>query len=245
MVSPFQAILDYEHKHSIAPGYVNYAIARAAPTGWWHQLERGEIPLDDQYYRGFKSDLEKEAVWQGYHQKLQSLAKGQTPASRTVPPVPNIDVENLFWNIMTKSKEPDPYMYPALQKLKASGKVKLAALSNTVDFPPGHPLGRMGDDGVRSIFEVFVSSSEVGMRKPDRNIYDFTMEKLRSKWGQDLQPDEVVFLDDIGQNLRMGRIVGFRTIKVILGKTDDAVRELEKVTGLELLEEDRSVRSKL
>ena len=77
----------------------------------------------------------------------------------------------------------------------------------------------------------------MGMRKPDRDIYEYTMEKIRSKWGRELQPEDVVFLDDIGGNLKTARSLGMRTIRVILGKTDDAVRELEKVTGLKLLEQ--------
>jgi hypothetical protein len=31
-----------------------------------------------------------------------------------------------------------------------------------------------------------------------------------------------------------------RTVKVTLGKTQDAVRELEKITGLQLLDEDKA-----
>jgi epoxide hydrolase-like predicted phosphatase len=158
--------------------------------------------------------------------------------SSTVPPVPSIDAEKLFLTMMTQSKQPDPYMYPALKKLKASGKFKLAALSNNVVFPKGHFLRKMSEDGIRNMFEIFVGSSVVGMRKPDRDIYEYTMEQIRSKWGKELRPQDVVFLDDIGGNLKTARSVGMRTIRVILGKTDDAVRELEKITGMKLLEQD-------
>ena len=58
------------------------------------------------------------------------------------------------------------------------------------------------------------------------------------KWGRELQPEDVIFLDDIGGNLKTARSLGMRTIRVILGKTDDAVRELERATGLKLLERD-------
>ena len=136
-------------------------------------------------------------------------------------------------------------MYPALKKLKASGKFKLAALSNNSIFPEGHYLNEKRHDDVRQIFEIFVGSSAVGMRKPDRPIYDYTMEEIRKNWGRDLQPSDVVFLDDIGQNLKMARTVGWRTIKVVLGKTDNAVRELEKVTGMDLLEDGGTARARL
>lgn len=136
-------------------------------------------------------------------------------------------------------------MFPALKKLKASKKFKLAALSNNVIFPEGHVLHTKDLDDVRSIFDIFVGSATVGMRKPDRPIYDYTMEEIRKKWGNDLQPRDVVFLDDIGGNLKTARTVGWRTIKVVLGKTDDAVRELENVTGMKLLGEEGRTKARL
>ena len=238
MVSPFQAILDYERNNSIPPGYINFSISKGAPTGAWQKLERGEIPLDENYYREFKADLERKDFWEEYYRKVHSLGGEQTIGSFTIPPVPSIDAEKLFLTMMTESKQPDPFMYPALKKLKALGKFKLAALSNNVIFPEGHFLRKISEDEVRGIFEIFVGSSAVGMRKPERDIYEYTMEKIRSKWGRELQPEDVVFLDDIGGNLKTARSLGMRTIRVILGKTDDAVRELERVTGLKLLQQD-------
>ena len=52
-----------------------------------------------------------------------------------------------------------------------------------------------------------------------------------------MRNEDIVFLDDIGENLKTARSLGIKTIRGILGKTKDAVKELEKVTGLELLDE--------
>jgi epoxide hydrolase-like predicted phosphatase len=232
-LSPFQAILDYEIKHGIAPGYINYSIRKLTPNGTWHKLERGEILCDDDYFKNFKADLEDETTWREYHAKLNS----NLSPSNEVPPLPSIDTETLFWTMMSESRHPDPYMYPALKKLKASGQFKLAALSNTTIFPEGHPLRETGPDDVRNMFEVFVSSAHVGMRKPNRDIYEYTLQKLREKWGSEIKPGDIVFLDDIGENLKTAKTLGMRTIRVFLGKTENAVRELEKVTGLQLLEQ--------
>jgi FMN phosphatase YigB (HAD superfamily) len=49
-----------------------------------------------------------------------------------------------------------------------------------------------------------------------------------------VRADEVVFLDDIGENLKAARAAGLRTIRVPLGRAYEAVEELEKVTGLAL-----------
>jgi len=143
--------------------------------------------------------------------------------------------------MMGISRQPDPHMAPALRKLKASGRWRLAALSNTSVFPPGHPFNEPRPDDIKEVFDVFVSSAHVGMRKPDKIIYDYTMEKLREKWPEaDIQPGDVVFFDDIGENLKMGKKVGWRTVKVWLGKTEATVKELEQLTGEQLSSEARA-----
>lgn len=72
------------------------------------------------------------------------------------------------------------------------------------------------------------------------------MKQLQKEWPEDhIEAKDVVFLDDIGENLKMGKQVGWRTIKVLLGRTDEAVKELERITGLDLLEADKRISSKL
>lgn len=97
----------------------------------------------------------------------------------------------------------------------------------------------MGDEreDIKSLFDIFISSAHVGMRKPEQRIYDFALEELQ-KFGKtrgvQVEAGDIVFLDDIGQNLRMARERGFRTIKVLLGRSDVALKELESVTGMVL-----------
>ena len=79
------------------------------------------------------------------------------------------------------------------------------------------------------------------MRKPARDIYELTIQKLddydKKKGGSGVEAEDIVFLDDIGENLKMGREVGMRTVRVLLGKTWRAVKELERVLGVELMDE--------
>ncbi|KAI0016540.1 HAD-like protein [Xylariomycetidae sp. FL0641] len=247
VVSPFQAILDYELSLGIPPGWINYSISKTSPNGWWHRLERGEVPLDDTFYAGFSSDLHDESRWRSFYSAQQ--AKNPSLPKET-PPVPSMDAKWLFNDMMNVSTAPDPWMYPALRKLHESGRFILAAISNTVIFPAGHPLYRANffDDPVRSLFDVFVSSAHVGLRKPDPRMYQHTLrevdkyakahsdsEKGRALgWREGVKPEEVVFLDDIGENLKGGKKMGFRTVKVPLGKAYEAVDELEAITGLKL-----------
>ena len=180
----------------------------------------------------------------------------------STPTMPSIDGESLFWAMMSTSREPDPYVYPALQRLsKQPSRPILGALSNTVIFPPDHPWSKETSTAKnansaaalfdpRSFFDVYIASAEVGMRKPSREIYELAVKRLnefdKQKGGSGVKAEDIVFLDDIGENLKAGKDLGMMTIRVQLGKTWRAVKELEGVLGegVELMDE-RTRRSKL
>lgn len=259
MISPFQAILDYERANGIPPGWVNHSISATNPNGAWQKLERGEVPLDSAWFAEFKRDLSDDKRWRAFYTKhlaRERKEKGSDAAEEAaynVPSVPDIDAEWLYWEMMRIAREPDPHMYPALKKLRAAadaseGKLVIAAMSNTSIFPADHafndvstPEGKQNAE-LKRLFDVFVSSAHVGLRKPAEDIYFYTLgrvaEFMRQKgWnGEDVRMSDVVFLDDIGGNLRTGKKVGMQTVKVTLGKTDEAVKELERITGIPLAE---------
>lgn len=172
----------------------------------------------------------------------QQAQKSGTPVPKSIPSLPKVDGESLFWTMMHESRTPDPWMWPALKALKQSKRYILAALSNTMIFPPSHPYSQPttadGQDNVKSIFDVFISSAHVGLRKPDPAIYELALKEVgnysRSQGKGKVEAGDVLFLDDIGENLKSGKKRGFRTLKVHLGKAYEAVDELEKVTGLKL-----------
>ncbi|CZT41748.1 related to epoxide hydrolase [Rhynchosporium secalis] len=247
VVSPMQAILDYEISHSIPLGWVNHSISRTSPHGFWHRLERGELPMDAKWFAGFSDDLHNPSLWRNFY--LEKARKADPSLGEEVPSVPKVDAEYLFWQMMSHSRDFDPWMYPALQNLKKSGKYVLAALSNTVIFPEGHPYANPPPEkDIRRLFDVFVSSAHVGLRKPSPEIYNHTLTTLRTfassyastprglanNWASGIQPNDIVFLDDIGENLKAGKALGFRTIKVHLGRAFEAVDQLEDMTGLQL-----------
>ncbi|OKL64650.1 hypothetical protein UA08_00795 [Talaromyces atroroseus] len=240
VVSPFQAILDYEIANGIPPGWINFSISRSSPNGSWHQLERGEISLDADFFKGFNRDLQQPALWKEFNHRLRTQKGNSSNVLESLPPPPKIDAEYLFWEMMRVSRNPDPFMFPALRRLKASGQYLMGALSNTVIFPAGHPF-REDTIGLREQFDFFISSAHTGLRKPDPKIYAFALEKanelLAGREDVRLNASDVIFLDDIGENLKAAKKAGFGTIKVVLGRTQDAVKELENITGLQLLED--------
>ncbi|KAL2110922.1 hypothetical protein VUR80DRAFT_539 [Thermomyces stellatus] len=246
VASPFQAILDYELSQGIPPGWVNYSLSRISPTGFWHRLETGSIPMDAAFFEGFRADLHDPDRWKAFYTAQQAK---DPKLPKTIPPVPTMDTDWLFHEMISVSKTPDPWMYPALQALRDSGEYMLGALSNTVIFPPDHDFTKkFPQDPVRHIFDFFISSAHVGLRKPDPRIYELALRKANEfaaenagsergralGWDVGIKKEEVLFFDDIGENLKAAKKFGFGTVKVALGRTFEAVDELERVTGLAL-----------
>lgn len=58
----------------------------------------------------------------------------------------------------------------------------------------------------------------------------------------EVKAEDVLFLDDIGVNLKWAKKGGLRTLKVDLGKTRDAVKRLEEEVGAKLLFEDEKAK---
>ncbi|EER36509.1 60S ribosomal protein L5 [Histoplasma capsulatum H143] len=235
VVSPFQAILDYEIANKIPIGWVNYSIQQTSPHGAWHKIERGEVKLDAAFFREFNSDFQHQHLWKSFH-ALRQRKDNQSSSSSTfiLPPLPKVDAEYLFWEMMRVARCPDPFMFPALEKLQASGQFILGALSNTTILPADSPVGPPVD--VKPFFDFFISSAHVGLRKPDPKVYALALKEMNDAAKKKelpglVEPNDIVFLDDIGINLKWAKKAGFRTIKVDLGKSWDAVKELEEVTG--------------
>ena len=72
-----------------------------------------------------------------------------------------------------------------------------------------------------SLFDVIIDSSEVGTRKPETRIYEITRERLG------VAHDEIFFVDDIGQNLKAARALGWHTL--LFTETDEVMPVLESL----------------
>jgi len=109
---------------------------------------------------------------------------------------------------------------------------KTACLTNNVAFGEGPGMARERSiagriAAVMSLFDVVVESSVVGVRKPDPRFY------LRATEALGVAPEECVYLDDLGINLKPARELGMKTIKVV--DPELALRDLEAATGLVLM----------
>ncbi len=77
---------------------------------------------------------------------------------------------------------------------------------------------------VYTLFDVVLESRVLGVRKPDPRFYQLACASVG------VEPEESVFLDDLGVNLKPARALGMRTIKVT--DPDQALAELEEVLGI-------------
>jgi putative hydrolase of the HAD superfamily len=118
-----------------------------------------------------------------------------------------------------------PEMLTAIRRIRAEG-LKTAALTN--NWRPAADVPGVGEHtpALSEVFDIIVESAIEGLRKPDPRIYELTCTRLA------VNPAEVVFLDDLGVNLKSARALGMTTIKV--GDPAVALTELEAVLGFAL-----------
>jgi putative hydrolase of the HAD superfamily len=121
-----------------------------------------------------------------------------------------------------------PAMVQAVRRCRDEGLVTACLTNNWVGFSPRDREGApLPEDDPLMLFEHVVESSKVGVRKPDPRFYEIACE-----WAG-VEPTEVVFLDDLGVNLKPAAAMGMTTIKVT--DPDAALAELEAVVGFPLV----------
>ncbi len=74
------------------------------------------------------------------------------------------------------------------------------------------------------IFEVVVDSGFVGVRKPERAIFELALERLGG-----VEAGDCVFIDDVEVNCEAARDLGMRAVH--FRDTDQAISDLEAALG--------------
>jgi len=111
-------------------------------------------------------------------------------------------------------------LLPGAADLLASlrSRVRLAALSNSNEV---HWERNVNDLGVAELFEVAISSHQVGCCKPDPRIYRAALDRLG------VSPDAVMFFDDANANVIAAAELGMRAFQVdgVEGVRERLIRE--------------------
>lgn len=109
----------------------------------------------------------------------------------------------------------DTELIEFIKKMKP--KYKIAICSNTVSDLFYELLDK---NDIRELFEVIVASSEIGMVKPNPDIYNYTLSKLN------VEADEALFIDDRLRNIDGAKAVGIEG--VVFSDTKVLIEDLKK-----------------
>ena len=119
-----------------------------------------------------------------------------------------------FTELMWEGLAPNPPMIDLMTELRAEG-YRMALLTNNVrEWEARWRSIAPIDD----IFELVVDSAFVGMRKPDREIYELTVKRLG------VPAEECLFIDDFEHNCDAARAVGMRA--VVYRDVEQAIAEI-------------------
>jgi putative hydrolase of the HAD superfamily len=126
-----------------------------------------------------------------------------------------------FREIYFDALHPNQPMIDLMREAKAGG-FRMGLLTNNVR--EWEPLWR-SILPVDEIFEVVVDSGFVGCRKPDREIYDLTLERIGG-----VAPQECLFIDDTDVNCDAARELGMSAVHY--RDNDQAIGEIRAVLSL-------------
>src|SRR3954471_3578143 len=115
--------------------------------------------------------------------------------------------------------QPDRDMEMAVVMAKRQG-IRTGLISNSWGS------GRYEHERFPELFDAWVISGEVGLRKPDPAIYEMGARLVG------LPPTELVFVDDLGGNLKPAAELGFAT--VLHRSAAETIPQLEKLLGVKL-----------
>lgn len=206
--SPFVAFNRFEAASGLPRDFLRGVNARNPLDNAWARFERSEIGLD-----AFDAAFCAESAAMGH-------------------PVDGRDVIALLAGRLR------PGMVAALKACKA--RLKVGCITNNVaagegptmvpgDIEGGIEGGAALAAEVAEVFALFdhvIESSRAGLRKPDPRIYRLACDALG------VLPENAVYLDDLGINLKPARELGMTTIKV--ADPDTALAELEAAVGFPL-----------
>ncbi|RLG57907.1 MAG: haloacid dehalogenase [Candidatus Hydrothermarchaeota archaeon] len=104
--------------------------------------------------------------------------------------------------------KPFPGVVPTLLKLK--NKYKLGVISNGLAVKQWEKLVALG---LHHFFEVVVTSQEVGYEKPQKEIFEIAIKKLK------LKPEQCVMVGDrLDIDIAGAKLAGMKTIRIKKGK---------------------------
>lgn len=181
----------------------------------WHRLERGEISMLE--YREQLAPLVLEAGLQMSEGALLPPPTNSSPASSPLASSSTSQSQSGIGFAF----EPNHSVIELVHELKSSG-FRLGVLTNNVR-ELRHAWWPMLD--FANIFDDVVDSHEVGMRKPNRAIYELALNRLG------VEAHRAAFLDDAQSNVDAASALGIHGIWVDIDPTQ-AVHSVRQLANL-------------
>lgn len=131
------------------------------------------------------------------------------------------NIFSYFQRAYIKQKRPNTEFFTFLNEVRQKG-VHTGILSNTIALyrPAQEAVGISKDGG----FDPIIFSWEARMKKPHKEIFELTLEKLNAR------PEEILFIDDKTGHLEGARAVGMNTL--LFEDTQGAMREIRRLLGM-------------
>lgn len=129
-------------------------------------------------------------------------------------PAPLHEFSERYWSYL----DPNDDLIAYMAGLRDRGYA-MALLTNNVR--EWEPLWRAKLPELDEIFELVVDSAFVGMRKPQPEIYELTLDRL----GDGLRGEHCLFLDDLDVNCDTARALGMTAVRY--ESAEQAIAELE------------------
>ena len=160
-------------------------------------------------------------VDEGAQGVLVELERGRISQAEFIAhlaPALGVDPDGLLERMLADLRW-EPLVVQAVAELRARG-IKVAVLSNSWGSTPFDPYARFH---LNEHYDAVVISDQVGMRKPDPEMFALALDRL------ELPGKQCVFVDDVARYLPPARALGMATIHA----TDPAttVTELERLFG--------------
>ncbi|NXN12732.1 HYES hydrolase, partial [Indicator maculatus] len=137
---------------------------------------------------------------------------------------PTFSVTRAFEEMAAKGTLNAPLLQAA-RLLRRNGFKTCVLTNNWVDDSSGRLFTATLMNLLHRHFDLVIESCRLGVQKPDPKIYSYALEVLQAK------PQEVIFLDDIGENLKPAREMGMATI--LVRDTRTVLKELEELSGVQ------------
>ncbi|NWX20019.1 HYES hydrolase, partial [Aegotheles bennettii] len=137
---------------------------------------------------------------------------------------PTFSISRAFEEMAAKGTLNVPLLRAA-RVLQRNGFKTCVFTNNWVDDSAGRLFTATLMDLLRRHFDLVIESCRLGAQKPDPEIYTHALDVLQAK------PQEVILLDDIGENLKPAREMGMATI--LVRDTETVLKELEELSGVQ------------